>query len=260
MGSSRSVPELVARVRATYAGCAAYQDSGVVTTAFLRDRPKQVRSTVNKPYRTAFVRPDRFRFEFAQEGVRRWNEQQRMTVVWNELGVRSSWTVKPGVETHATIGAPLVAATGVSGGSARNVVGLLLPGVETGDPLANAEHGELLRAASEDGHECHVLRYTPVATLPSRTVWIDAREFLIRRADDTQTFDAAWYEAQRARHVELLKGELSAEQRAMLEHMLAQSPGSQQPFRTETTTHCKPSLEAPDASVFATPADRPHDA
>lgn len=249
------ISELVARVRAIYAGCAAYQDSGVVTTVFLRDRPKQVSSTVTKPFRTAFVRPDRFRFEFAQEGVRRWNEQQRLTVVWNELGVRSNWTVKPGVETHASIGAPLVAANGVSGGSARNVVGLLLPGVETGDPLANAEHGELLRAASEDGRECHVLRYSPDVAQPPRTVWIDAREFLIRRVDDTQVFDAAWYEAQRARHAELLKGDLSEEQRAMLEHMLAQSPGSQQPFRTETTTHCKPSLDAPDASVFATPAE-----
>jgi hypothetical protein len=255
VSSSPSISELVARVRATYADCAAYQDTGAVTTVFIRDRPKQLQNTVKKPFRTAFMRPDRFFYEFTEASERRNAAEQRMTVLWNEHGVRSSWTVRPGVEAHASIGAPLAAATGVSGGSARNVVGLLLPGCETGDPLANAEDGEWLRTVAEEGDVCHVFRYAPVAGLAPHTVWIDARDFVIRRVDSTHVFDAEWFEAQRARHEQLLKGNLAKAHREMLEHMLAQRPYSQRPFRTETTLRCTPSFALPDASMFATPQE-----
>src|SRR5437879_6027503 len=50
--------EILEKMAATYATCKSYRDSGVVTNFFTRDHIDV------KPFRTAFVRPDQFRFEY----------------------------------------------------------------------------------------------------------------------------------------------------------------------------------------------------
>jgi hypothetical protein len=69
---------ILARVEKTYAACDTYRDSGSVTTIFFSERGKR---TVEQPFTTAFVRPDRFRYEFLD---RRCEEEFDRYLVWCE--------------------------------------------------------------------------------------------------------------------------------------------------------------------------------
>jgi outer membrane lipoprotein-sorting protein len=52
--------EILDRMVEAYSSCKTYQDSGVVKTIFIQNGGERV---VEKRFTTAFVRPDRFRFE-----------------------------------------------------------------------------------------------------------------------------------------------------------------------------------------------------
>src|SRR5262245_30622258 len=56
--------DVLDRMAKAYAGCKSYRDSGVVKTVFIEATGNR---TVEKPFTTAFVRPDRFRFEYKEE-------------------------------------------------------------------------------------------------------------------------------------------------------------------------------------------------
>jgi hypothetical protein len=108
--------EILQRLRATYASARSYADRGVVTTTF--HYPSRDRVT-HRPFETAFVRPDRFRFELRDDDER--------YVVWTERGrVRTAWTIAPGLDPCMNLGLALAGATGVSGGSAHTVPTLLM--------------------------------------------------------------------------------------------------------------------------------------
>ncbi|HVE40518.1 MAG TPA: hypothetical protein VNM14_11550 [Planctomycetota bacterium] len=53
--------QILDRVKKTYAACTSYRDSGIVKTVFIKADGNE---TKEKPFKTAFVRPDRFRFEY----------------------------------------------------------------------------------------------------------------------------------------------------------------------------------------------------
>ncbi len=55
-----SAREIIARMESTYANSRTYGDSGVVKIIFSRS----VNQTTEKPFTTAFIRPDRLRYEF----------------------------------------------------------------------------------------------------------------------------------------------------------------------------------------------------
>ncbi len=55
--------EVLERVAKTYASCKTYRDSGLVRTLFIRATSNR---TVEKPFSTGFVRPDRFRYSLAR--------------------------------------------------------------------------------------------------------------------------------------------------------------------------------------------------
>ncbi len=57
-----SPEQILAAMAEAYATCASYRDAGVVTTRFLH--PDGGGFTTTRPFRTAFVRPGRFRFEY----------------------------------------------------------------------------------------------------------------------------------------------------------------------------------------------------
>jgi hypothetical protein len=67
--------DIVDRVRGVYATCSTYRDSGEATTVFIRGPRPTDRRTKVLEFRTAFVRPDRFYFEFMNR----------------DLGLRSDW-------------------------------------------------------------------------------------------------------------------------------------------------------------------------
>ena len=56
-----SAKQILDHVAKTYADCKSYRDSGVVKTVFVQQDGNR---TEEKSFTTAFVRPDRYRFEF----------------------------------------------------------------------------------------------------------------------------------------------------------------------------------------------------
>ena len=118
VGDQRSAPQtldarqILERTAKVYAECKTYRDSGVVKTLFIQEGRNR---TVSKPFTTAFVRPDRFRYEFKN---RRGEYEFDRYLVWRKgQDVRTWWDVRPGVEEKADLDGALSAARGVSGAS-----------------------------------------------------------------------------------------------------------------------------------------------
>jgi hypothetical protein len=176
-----SAPELLARMASKYAQCKSYQDSGVVSILYFGpagDRTEQ------RPFRTAFVRPDRFRFEYQETGT---FGATRRYIVWRlESRVRTWWDVKPGIEEGMSLGSALAGATGVSGGSAHTVPAMLLPGEVQGRRLTDMTEVKRIPDADIAGTSCLCVegKYADVL----RTVCVDRKTLLVRRIEYEETF------------------------------------------------------------------------
>lgn len=179
-----------------YHNCRSYRDSGEVRTTL---RVGDGRAGSDRPFQTAFVRPDRFRFQFTDTGL---GERSSAYVVWTDGDeVRSWWDAKPGVRNAGTLRDGLGIAAGVSGGSSMRVPGLLLPGSVGGGPLVVAP--ERIQDGADRGVPCFRIRgksqKTPYTltmggqTLTvqdeSITLWIDRATLLLRKVEDRKTFD-----------------------------------------------------------------------
>jgi hypothetical protein len=199
--------QILAALAEVYATCGSYRDSGRVVTRFL-DLGGRLTDTSVKPFRTAFVRPDRFRFEYRDEDA-----GGGRCIVWSDgEATRTWWYVTPGVEEHESLGLAVAGATGVSGESAHTVPALLLPDRVRGRRLTDL--GEVVSLgderldevtcyrlqgrfaadpAAEERHRQEVLRLT--GQQPERcvdgpvTLWIDRGTFLVRRIEDHAQFE-----------------------------------------------------------------------
>ncbi len=112
-----SGPDIYAGMLATYAEARSYEDEGEVRTVFFESRGQR---TDIKPFTTAFVRPDAFRFEFKN----RYNpgdEWDRYLLWQNGETVKTWWSIQPGIRDNQTFEDAISAATGVSGSSSANV-------------------------------------------------------------------------------------------------------------------------------------------
>jgi outer membrane lipoprotein-sorting protein len=166
----------------TYATCKSYRDSGVVTNDF-GPRPGSgatyPRHVDVKPFRTAFVRPDRFRFEYDD------TTPEKPYIICAKAGdVRTWWHIKPGEEKQTSLEMAVAGATGVSSGSAHTIPALLLPQKVGGRRLTALT--ELKRLPDEG------LEQTPCFKLEGKfantpmTLWLDKATFLlVRMVQDT---------------------------------------------------------------------------
>ena len=110
--------QILDKVATTYATCKSYRDSGVVTNDFGPHRAgdRYPRHIDAKPFRTPFVRPDQFRFEYDDL------TPEKPYIVWAKGSeVRKWWYIKPGEEKLRSLGHGLSGATGVSSGSAHTI-------------------------------------------------------------------------------------------------------------------------------------------
>lgn len=180
-GTARDILDRTARA---YADCKSYRDSGVVKTVFFQATGKR---TVNKPFTTAFVRPDCFRFEYTEKRGEEADEVNRY-IIWRNGGeVRTWWDIRPGVETPASLGRALGAAAGVSGASLTAVPSLLFP-KEAGSLLTFLPGAKRLEDAKLGTAEC--FRVEGAWGNSPRTLWVDQKTLLVRRIDTRKEFDA----------------------------------------------------------------------
>jgi hypothetical protein len=174
--------KILDRVAQAYAGCRTYRDTGVVRTVFIKG---EQRRTTERRFRTAFVRPDRFRFEFSERTC--CEDQGRYIISMNGPEILTWWEIKPGVEKPPSLVEALGAAAGVSAGSSRSIPGLLLPDELRGGRLTAMKDTALLPDADLDGVRC--LRVEGGWGKDRLILWIDSDTYLVRRIDLGHTFD-----------------------------------------------------------------------
>jgi hypothetical protein len=178
--ASLSGPDVVARVVAAYRTCATYRDTGVVRTVYFEETGQR---TQNRPFKTAFVRPDSFRFEFTDSFL---GKTTRYIVSQQGADVRRWWDVEPGTRTLESLDMGLAGATGVSGGSAHVVPSLLLPEAVSGRSLKDMTDVKRLDDAPCGSAVC--ARLEGFWGREKRTLWVDLGSFQLRRIDSATVF------------------------------------------------------------------------
>lgn len=185
--------EILGRMAAVYASCKSYRDTGVVKTVYISKRSH----ATEKPFSTAFVRPDRFRFEYRE---RRKGQREDRYIIWSRGGkVRRWWDVTPEAEEPESLSAALAAAAGVSSGASRTIPALLLSSVK-GRRLTDLAEARRIADAKLDEADCFRVEGRDNRALA--TVWIDQKTFLVKRIDtqvkfadfrteETTTYDSA---------------------------------------------------------------------
>jgi len=173
--------QILDKMADTYATCKSYRDSGVVTNDF-GPRPGSLatypRHVDVEPFHTAFVRPERFRFEYQNP------TPDKQYIIWsNGEDVRKWWYIKPGEEKQTSLEMAVAGATGVSSGSAHTIPALLLPQKVGGRRLTMLT--DLKRLPDE------ALEQTPCFKLEGKfvnrptTLWLDKARFLLVRMPAT---------------------------------------------------------------------------
>ena len=181
-------------MKRVYAGCRSYRDSGTVRTSSEAEGSHFGGET---PFKTAFVRPGPFRFEFVDTGLG--DRASKLVLWWNGAEVHSWWDAQPGERLSDSLQQALDAAAGISGGASLRIPGMLLPAVVgAGAPLVGPER---LRDADDRGVACLRItgksRATPYTQTTgsitvtvqdeSITLWIDRSTFLLRKVEDVKT-------------------------------------------------------------------------
>jgi hypothetical protein len=169
-------PQVLAAVARQYAGAKSYFDRGLVRqVTIFSDGRRRVR---DRPFTTAFVRGDRFRYEYWDEGDR----FMRRCVVWSDGNeAKALWPfAKPNLET-TPLHRGLAGATGISGSSASTIPNLLLPDQLTAFKLTAI--ADALRTSDEiiEGAQCIRIEGHFGYLVTPQTVWIEKDTGLVRQ-------------------------------------------------------------------------------
>jgi hypothetical protein len=168
---------VLARTTRIYAECKTYRDSGVVRLEFSGEGT--VAFKADKPFRTAFARPDRFRFEYKET---RQGGQDSRYIVWRGGDeVQSWWDILPGIKKPPSLALALAGATGVSSGSAHTIPALLLPEEISGLRLTDLTGLRRLKDEKLGNVDC--FRIEGEAVGQPMSLWIDRASHLVRRID-----------------------------------------------------------------------------
>ena len=168
------VRQIIDRMVKAYAECKSYRDSGVIKSVF-RKNPGSPEYPVEHSFTTAFVRPDRFRFEIK-------NEDNRLLISANEQNVQTWWDVEPGIEKPESLELAMAHAVGFTGGDVGRIPAMLMPqrlqssgALDLIDPK-QIEDGKLKNV------ECFRLEYN--FRDEQITLWIDKQTYLVRQIDE----------------------------------------------------------------------------
>src|ERR1700733_5577966 len=136
--------DIVKAMASTYRSAPAYSDRGEQVEDFTKFKARRT-------FSTAFVRPDRFRFEYRDEG-----DPNRPYVIWTDgTGVFSQWYVRPGiVATEAGLGEAIGAAAGGSSRTSYTIPGLLMPELVGGFTLVASKDLRIDGSEAIGGHMC----------------------------------------------------------------------------------------------------------
>ena len=178
-------PEIIlSRMAARYATVRSYQDTGVVLLHW------QDKATPDEVlFKTYFVRPDRFRFEWiTHHPYPPLRHLKTFHVVWsNDAGSYTYWD-KPSIkERNSELNMAVAGATGVSSGSAHTVPRLLTDKI-TGFALTDLQSLTVIGQEEIEGVPCHhIFGVHPRGW--AYELWIGVDDLLLRmlQTQDTPT-------------------------------------------------------------------------
>jgi outer membrane lipoprotein-sorting protein len=172
--------QILDRMVKAYAECKSYFDSGVIKFVSFQHAGSR-EATVDYSFTTAFVHPDRFRFEIK-------DEDHRLLISANGQDIQTWWDVEPGIQKPESMELAMAQAMGFSGGDASRIPALLMPhqfefsgGLELLNPK-RIEDSQLQNV------ECFRLEYN--FRDEQFTLWIDKQSYLIRRIDERINLDS----------------------------------------------------------------------
>jgi len=187
--------DILAKMAKAYATCKSYQDTGTVKTVFIQTTGERI---IEKPFTTAFVRPDQFRFEYKKK-VDSYLKEKPCYIVWRKGSEVLTWfnARSDVIEKAKSLSMAISGATGVSGSSAHTIPALLLPEIG-GSKLSVIKEAKMLKDGIFDNVKCFRIqgKFTishdngKVVRKPT-TIWIDKHTFLVRRIDKETVFTKA---------------------------------------------------------------------
>lgn len=173
-----SARDLLSRMADAYARCSTYADTGVARIDFIQADGRHVDE---KPFKTAFVRPNAFRFEFEDS-----ERPSRYIVARDGEELREWWSLRPDDPPMPSLDRALGRAIGVSGSSSAAVPTLLMPELVGMRRLSQISQAKRLDDAPCGSGTC--ARVHGFMGDDDRTVWIDTGDFLIRRVDTEKDY------------------------------------------------------------------------
>jgi hypothetical protein len=211
------------------------------------------RHTNRKPFRTAFVRPDRFFFEYWDAGLGPQEDWQHAVLWTTPVGTRTWSTTYDDLDLRsAPLAHKLGALAGVSGGTSMYVAGLLGAHPGSTSPLPHVTSARIIEHVRFEQRACAIVEGTTSRGEPVR-VWIDTAASTVVRQDLTREFDAAKIQEQRAslRRTAEAMDAANPERAKLFQAARSIEHAPVVSFRSESTTIWRPELDVEiDASVF----------
>jgi len=173
--------DIIKRMKSAYADSRSYFDTGMVKEVFIDANGERI---VEKPFTTAFVRPDRFRYEFREMTK---HQSERLFVIHqNGEELRVHWDVEHDLELN-DLDSAIAAATGVSSESAITVPGMLLPGKITWRRAIRFRIPTRIDDELLGNIDCYRILDRVGGGLV--TFWIGKRDLLLRKTYLEKSFD-----------------------------------------------------------------------
>jgi outer membrane lipoprotein-sorting protein len=184
----KTAAQIVTRMAKVYATCASYDDTGVVVTTWYSSDGTRV---TQKPFKTWFVRPDLFRFEWKEENAGRpERSRQGPSVVWSDG--KKAYNSYPmdgyAVEENESLGMAIAGATGISSGSAHTISRLLIAHEVGGFGLEELTDLTQVGEATFEGTPCYLIRGKHPAG-DTIELWIGKQDLLLRKMRTQTAFD-----------------------------------------------------------------------
>ncbi|TWU27910.1 protein kinase domain-containing protein [Novipirellula artificiosorum] len=163
------------RMKKTYAECKSYRDSGVIKSVFLENTVSP-EFTVEYSFDTAFVRPDRFRFEIKDQ------DDDKLLISADGEDVQASWDIEPGNQKPESLELAMAQAIGFTGGDVGRIPAMLMPKNLDGWVDLDLIDPRQIEDGSLQSAECFRLEYS--FRDEQVTLWIDKQSYLVRRIDE----------------------------------------------------------------------------
>lgn len=173
-----------------YATAKTYRDEGNVALSFdLGGCFSRDSVSDNRPFRTAFERGGRFRWEFRSSVTPGATPDQKYVVrSRDQKSFEARWTLDQSKQVFDDFDMAMAGPTGISGGSATAILPLLRSDVES--PFRTTDVRGAMEKGKEhiDGVECTMIEGTNI--LGQVTLWLDPA-FAIRKVHQVQQVDPA---------------------------------------------------------------------